>query len=165
MKFVYSEPLAGLPEASAPDLKNKSFSVGAKVKVGANANGMIFTQGGNTGGWAFYLKNGKLVAAHNYVDVDHYSVSSNDALAAGDHVVKMEFAYEGGKDVGKGGTVKLFVDERPVGSGRIEKTTPFKYSLSENQDVGSDTGTPVTYDYVTPFTFDGALSDVVVELK
>ena len=164
-KFVYPGPLAGLPEASAPDLKNKSFSVSAKVKVGANANGMIFTQGGNTGGWAFYVKDGKLAVAHNYLDVEHYSVKSTDPVAAGEHEVKMEFAYEGGKETGKGGTAKLFLDGRAVGSGKIEKTTPFKYSLSENQDIGSDTGTPVSYDYTTPFTFDGTLSDVVVEVK
>ena len=37
--FTYPGPLAGLPEASSPDLKNKSFSVTAKVDkplVGAN---------------------------------------------------------------------------------------------------------------------------------
>jgi hypothetical protein len=60
---------------------------------------------------------------------------------------------------------KLFVDKRPAGSGRIDKTTPFKYSLSENQDIGSDTGTPVTYDYTPAFTFEGTLNEVVVELK
>ena len=112
---------------------------------------MIFTQGGNTGGWAFYLKDGKLVTAHNYLDVEHYSVESDDAVAAGEHELKMEFAYEGGQETGKGGTVTLSVDGQQVGSGKIEQTTPFKYSLSENQDVGSDTGTPVTYDYQTPF--------------
>ncbi len=164
-KYVYAGPLAGLPEASAPDLKNKSFSVSAKLKVDANANGMIFTQGGNTGGWAFYLKDGKLVTAHNYLDVEHYLVRSDTPVSAGEHEVKMEFAYEGGKEAGKGGTVSLFVDGRPAGSGKIAKTTPFKYSLSENQDIGSDTGTPVTYDYTTPFTFQGTLSQVVVELR
>ncbi|MGE0055314.1 MAG: hypothetical protein AB7S74_13990 [Hyphomicrobium sp.] len=74
--FTYAGVLAGLPESSAPDLKNKSFSVSAKVKVEENANGMIFTQGGNTGGWAFYLKDGKLKAAHNYLDVALYSVEA-----------------------------------------------------------------------------------------
>jgi arylsulfatase len=163
--FVYSGPLTGLPEASAPDLKNKSFSVSARMKVEANANGMIFTQGGNTGGWAFYLKEGKLVTAHNYIDVEHYSVSSTDAVTAGEHEVKMQFTYEGGKTPGGSGTVKLSVDGRPAGSGKIEMTTPFKYSLSENQDIGSDTGTPVSYDYTTPFNFEGTLSEVTVELK
>jgi arylsulfatase len=154
----------GLPEASAPDLKNKSFSVTAKVKVGDNANGMIFTQGGNTGGWAFYLKDGKAVTAHNYLDVERYSVTSTDRVPAGEHEVKMAFAYEGGKETGKGGTVTLSIDGKPVGSGRIDKTSPFKYSLSENQDIGSDTGTPVTYDYTPPFVFQGILNEVDVEL-
>lgn len=163
-KYVYSGPLAGLPEASAPDLKNKSFAVTAKVKVADNANGVIFTQGGNTGGRSFYLKDGKLSAAHNFLDVQHYAVKSDSALPVGEHELKMEFAYEGGKEAGKGGEVKLSVDGKSVAAGKIEKTTPFKYSLSENQDIGSDTGTPVTYDYNTPFTFEGTLHEVVVEL-
>jgi hypothetical protein len=66
--------MAGLPEASAPDLKNKSFSVSAKAQVGDRSSGMIFTQGGNTGGWAFYMKDGKLVLVHNYIDVQRYAV-------------------------------------------------------------------------------------------
>ncbi|MBD9454681.1 arylsulfatase [Rhizobium sp. RHZ02] len=164
-KFVYQGTLAGLPEASAPDLKNKSFSVGAKVEIGDNANGMIFTQGGNTGGWAFYLKDGKLVTAHNYIDAEHYAVSSDTPIPSGTHDLKMDFAYEGGKEFGKGGTVTLSLDGKQVGTGKIEKTTPFKYSLSENQDVGTDTGTPVTYDYKTPFSFGGKLNEVTVEIK
>ena len=37
--------------------------------------------------------------------------------------------------------------------------------LSENQGLGSDTGTPVTYDYRLPFNFRGALAEVFVELE
>ncbi len=166
-RFVYPGPLSGLPEASAPDLKNKSFSITASVQISNDANGMIFTQGGNTGGWAIYLKNGKLVTAHNYLDVEHYSVESTNAISAGKHELRVEFNYEGegDKKIGQGGTVSLFVDGTPAGSGKIKQTTPFKYSLSENQDIGADTGTPVTYDYRPPFTFEGMLSQVVVELK
>jgi arylsulfatase len=164
-KFVYPGVLAGLPEASAPDLKNKSFSVSAKVQVGDRSNGMIFTQGGNTGGWAFYLKDGKLVTAHNYIDVERYLISSQTIVGPGPHELKMDFSYEGGKEVGRGGNVTLFIDGKQVGNGRVEKTTPYKYSLSENQDIGTDTGTPVSYDYQTPFNFEGKLEEVVVEIK
>lgn len=163
--FTYAGVLAGLPESSAPDLKNKSFSVSAKVKVEEKANGMIFTQGGNTGGWAFYLKDGKLKAAHNYLDVAVYSVESDSAIPAGEHELKMEFAYAGGKEMGKSGMVTLSVDGKQVGSGKIKQTTPFKYSLSENQDIGTDTGTAVTSDYKAPFDFQGDLDQVVVDLK
>ncbi|MCX5571696.1 arylsulfatase [Kaistia nematophila] len=163
--FTYEGVLAGLPESSAPDLKNKSFSVTAKVKIKENANGMIFTQGGNTGGWAFYLKDGQLKAVHNYIDVAVYSVESDSAVPAGEHELKMEFAYEGGKEMGKSGSITLSIDGKAVGSGTIAKTTPFKYSLSENQDVGTDTGTAVTSDYKAPFDFQGELEKVVVELQ
>lgn len=163
-RYVYPGRLAGLPEASAPDLKNKSFTVEATATIDDGANGMIFTQGGNTGGWAFYLKEGRLVLAHNFIDLECYLVRSDEPVPAGKHVLKVAFDYEGGKELGKGGTVTLSVDGTAVGSGTIGRTTPFKYSLSENQDIGTDTGTPVTYDYQTPFDFEGTLDEVVVEL-
>jgi arylsulfatase len=163
-KFTYPGSFSGLPEASAPDLKNKSFSVTASVEIKDGANGMIFTQGGNTGGWGFFLKDGKPMAAHNYIDVKRFTVGAAQAVPAGKHTLKMDFTYEGGKDMGKSGTVKLYVDDREVGSGKIEQTTPFKYSLSENQDIGRDTGTAVVEDYKVPFVFDGKIEQVVVEL-
>lgn len=164
-RFVYPGTFTGLPESSAPDLKNKSFSITASVDVDEKASGMIFTQGGNTGGWAFYLKDGRLKVAHNYIDVEVYTIESDSEVSAGEHELEMEFSYEGGEEMGKSGEVTLLVDGRRAGRGTIERTTPFKYSLSENQDVGSDTGTPVTYDYTPPFDFQGTLEQVVVDLK
>ena len=76
----------------------------------------------------------------------------------------MAFAYDGGEQMGQSGTVTLSVGGAEAGTGRIERTTPFKYSLSENQDIGTDTGTPVTYDYQAPFDFEGSLEEVVVDL-
>lgn len=163
--FVYPGHFAGLPEANAPDLKNKSFSITAAVAITNGASGMIFTQGGNTGGWGFYMKDGTLVATHNYIDSKRFTVSGTGTVPAGDHELKMAFTYDGGKEIGKGGTIALFVDGKSVGSGQVAQTTPFKYSLSENQDIGSDTGTPVTYDYTEPFAFQGTIKRVVVELN
>jgi arylsulfatase len=58
----------------------------------------------------------------------------------------------------------LTVDGVTVGSGKVDQTTPFKYSLSENQDIGRDTGTPVVDDYQEPFVFQGKINEVVLEL-
>ena len=164
-RFVYPGPLAGLPEASSPDLKNKSFGVTAKVEVEDGASGMIFTQGGNTGGWAFYLKDGVLKAAHNFIDVEIFSVEGAEPVTAGTHTLTMDFTYGEGQEMGGSGTLTLSVDGTEVARGEIARTTPFKYSLSENQDIGSDTGTPVTYDYATPLAFEGTLQEVVVDLR
>lgn len=163
-RFVYPGRLAGLPEASAPDLKNKSFTLSASVQIDDGASGMIFSQGGNTGGWAFYLLNGTMVFAHNYLDVKRYIVRSDDVIGAGAHELTAEFTYKGGHDYGQNGAVVLFVDGREAGTGTIEQTTPMKYSLSENQDIGTNTGTAVTGEYTSPFDFEGDLTQVIVEL-
>jgi hypothetical protein len=65
----------------------------------------------------------------------------------------------------KGGTITLLANGRKIGEGRVEKTTPFKYALSEGQDIGEDTGTPVDFSYTPPFKFNGKLGRVTVELK
>ncbi len=162
--FTYRGRFSGLPEGSAPDVKNKTFSVTAKVQIKDRANGMIWTQGGNTGGWAFYLKGGKLYAAHNHLDVERYIVQSESQVPGGKRTLEMKFDYKGGNEMGGPGTVILLVDGKKVGSGNIEKTTPFKYSVSENQDIGTDTGTPITYDYQTPLNFEGRLEEVSIKL-
>ena len=61
--------------------------------------------------------------------------------------------------------IRPVLDSAPlIGSGKINQTTPFKYSLSENQDIGRDTGTAVVEDYKVPFVFEGKIEQVVVEL-
>jgi arylsulfatase len=65
----------------------------------------------------------------------------------------------------KGGTLTLLANGRKIGEGSVEKTTPFKYSLFEGQDIGEDSGTPVDFSYAPPFKFTGKLGRVTIELK
>ena len=69
----------------------------------------------------------------------------------------MAFTYDGG-GVGKGGTITLLANGRKIGA-------PFKYALSEGQDIGEDTGTPVDFNYTPPFKFTGKLGKVTIDLK
>jgi arylsulfatase A-like enzyme len=162
--FVYDRPLAALPESSAPDLKNKSFTITAEAEIPAGgAEGMIFTQGGFTGGWGFYMQQGKLVGEHSYVALDRYRILSTESLPAGKVTLVLDFKYDGG--LGKGGIMTLLANGRKIGEGRVEKTTPFKYALAEGQDIGEDTGTPVDFSYKPPFKFTGKLGKVTIELK
>ena len=76
----------------------------------------------------------------------------------------MEFAYDGG-GMAKGGTVKLYTDEQPVGEGRVEATVPIIYSLDETADIGRDTASPVSDDYTaTDSTFTGTIAWVRIDL-
>jgi arylsulfatase len=78
--------------------------------------------------------------------------------------VRYEFAYDGG-GLGKGGKGTLFVNGKPVATGRIERTQCCFYSADEGTDVGADEGTPVTEAYKAPFKFTGKITAVTVELR
>jgi arylsulfatase len=58
----------------------------------------------------------------------------------------MEFAYDG-SGLGKGGTATLYVDGRPSGEGRVERTHAFFFSMDETMEIGCDVGEPVSPDY------------------
>jgi len=163
--FVYDTPLVALPEGSAPDLKNKSFTITAEVEIPASGgDGMIFTQGGITAGWGFYLQKGKLVGVHNYIGMERYRIVSTENVPTGKVTLMFDFKYDGG-GMGKGGTITLLANGKKIGEGRVEKTAPYKYSLYEGQDIGQDSGSPVDFTYTPPFPFSGKLLRVTVELK
>jgi hypothetical protein len=103
-------------------------------------------RGGNIGGWCLYAKGGKLKYCYNLLGVRYFYVEANSVLPAGDHQVRLEFAYEGG-GLGKGGTVTLYVDGKKVGEGKVEATAAMIFSADDGCDVGADTGSPVSQDY------------------
>jgi arylsulfatase A-like enzyme len=163
--FIYNTPLVALPEGSAPDLKNKSFTITADVAIPSNGgDGMIFTQGGITAGWGFYLLKGKLVGLHNYIGLQRYRAVSTENVPTGKCTLTFDFKYDGG-GMSKGGTITLLANGRKLAEARVEKTAGFKYSLYEGQDIGEDNGSPVDFDYTPPFMFTGKIDKVTVELK
>jgi len=136
-----------LTENSIVNYKNKSHAVTAEVVIPkADANGVIVAVGGSIGGWSLYLKDGKLKYCYNFYGVKQDYTESSDKLTAGTHQVRMEFEYDGG-GLAKGGNVKLFIDGKDVGKGRVEQTEPLVFSADETLDIGTETGSPVTADY------------------
>jgi arylsulfatase len=135
-----------LSENSVLVLKNKSHSVSAEIDLpDGDGSGVIVAQGGAFGGWSLYLHEGRLAYCYNTFGVQRFKVYGADPLPAGEHQVRMEFAYDGG-GLGKGGDVTLFLDGTEVGSGRVEMTVPMVFSADETTDVGTDGGTPVSDD-------------------
>jgi arylsulfatase A-like enzyme len=136
-----------LSENSVVVIKNKSHAITAQLDVpDGGANGVIVAQGGAFGGFALYVNDGKPAYCYNLFGLQRFKVYGTDPIPAGEHQVRMEFAYEGG-GVGKGGAVTLFVDGEKVGDGRVEGTVPMLFSADETTDVGSDSATPVSDDY------------------
>ena len=91
------------------------------------ANGVIVAQGGAFGGWSLYLHEGRPAYCYNLFGLQRFKVYGDAPIPAGEHQVRMEFAYDGG-GLGKGGTVTLYVDGAEVGEGRVEATVPMIFS-------------------------------------
>jgi arylsulfatase len=136
-----------LSENCVLSIKNKSHSVTAELVVpDKGAEGVIIAQGANIGGWTLYAKGGRLKYCYNVAGVHHYFVESAGPIPAGEHQVRMEFAYAGG-GLGKGGQVTLYIDGKKAGEGQIPLTQSMVFSADDGLDVGEDTGAPVSPDY------------------
>jgi hypothetical protein len=158
-----------IPEGSAPDFKNKSWTVAAEVTIPAGgASGVLATLGGRFGGWGLLMQDSKPEFAYAFSNQPEHKfrVRSDQPIPPGNHVVRIAFRYDGG-GYGKGATGVLFVDEKQVAEGRIPNSIGIRFSLDETFDIGEDTGTPVVEDYAgkMPFRFTGTLKKVVVVLE
>jgi arylsulfatase A-like enzyme len=168
-EFTYYPGMVRIPEGSAPDFKNKSWTIAAEVTIPeSGANGVLATIGGRYGGWALLMRDNKPQFAYAYSNQpDHkYVITSDQPISAGNHLIRVKFDYDGG-GIGKGATGTVLVDEKQVAQGKIPRTVGVRFSLDETFDVGADMGTPVLEDYAEqmPFPFTGTLKKFVVVLQ
>jgi arylsulfatase A-like enzyme len=154
-----------LSENCVVNIKNKSHSVTAEIVVPQQgAQGVIIAQGANIGGWSLYANKGKLKYCYNLGGVKRFYVDTPDPLLAGEHQVRMEFAYAGG-GLGKGGKVTLYTDGKKVGEGEVPMTLAMVYSADDGLDVGEDSGAPVSEDYgPTGNAFNGRVKGVQIAI-
>ena len=157
------EGARGIPENAFINIKNRSLTITAEVEVKANANGVLVCQGGDFGGWTFFVSDGKPTYSYNWVGLEMYTVTASEKLQPGKHTVKFDFEYEGGR--GAGGMGTLYVDDRKVGSGKIGKTNSNTFGIDESADVGVDENTPVYPPYHGKDRFTGRIQKIVIATR
>ncbi|HET6506641.1 MAG TPA: arylsulfatase [Baekduia sp.] len=158
--------MRALNEDCVINVKNRSHAITAELVVpDGGAEGVLFSQGGVTGGWALYLKDGRPKYHYSWAGLEHYEVAGGEAIPPGEHQVRLEFAYDGG-GLGQGGTATLYVDGEEAGSTRVEHTSAYVFSLDETSDVGVDSCSPVCDDYPagTANAFTGELRFLRIDL-
>jgi arylsulfatase len=162
--FTYYPGVVRIPESSAPNTKNKSHTITVQVEIPKEgADGVLVAAGGVVAGYVLYIKDGKPTYEYNWFTQSRYKVTSSEKLQPGASTIRVEFKYDGG-GMGKGGTASLFVNDKKLGEGKIEKTVPGRFSADETFDIGRDTGSPVSSDYVSPNPFRGKLKQVNIRL-
>ncbi len=166
--LTLAEGMVGMSENVFINIKNRPITLTAEVEIpaGTTANGIIIAQGGRFGGWALYVKDGVAAYDYNFLGMQRFTVSANQKLTPGKHTVKFDFAYDGG-GIGKGGLGTIYIDDKKVGEGRIERTQPGIFSADETADVGIDLATPVVerIGAEAKSKFNGSIPKLVVEVK
>ena len=127
------------------NVKNQSMLITADVEMPAgNVNGVILAQGGRFGGWSLYVKDGKPAYTYNCVGLKEYT-----RLRDGSHPASRRSGWSSrttATDAARAaGTI--FVNDKKVGSGRVENTNANIFSGDDAADVGVDEETSVSSAY------------------
>jgi arylsulfatase A-like enzyme len=122
-RYEFVGQVGPLPEALAPNLKNRSFALASDLApVDGWPDGVIAAHGSHAGGYALFLKDGRLHFTYNYVATQITTVTAEVALPAEPLTARVVFTR-----TGAGGDLELFYGDVPVGRGQIPKTTPLTY--------------------------------------
>ena len=160
--YTYYPGSSPVPEQLAVRAKRRSYVITAHVEIPAGgAEGVIISQGGQFGGWAFFMKEGRLAFAENVLGLYKSVIISDDVVPAGACTLRYVFKRNRPND----GTGELYINERKIGEGEIPKRTPVVYSISEGLNCGRSGHTPVSDLYTCPFPFTGTLEKVTIDVN
>jgi arylsulfatase len=159
-RYNYRSGGAEVPESAAPNVRNRSYTIGAQVDLtGPGAQGVLFAHGSRFGGHALYVKNNRLCYVYNFVGMFEQRIVATEDLPTGKNLLlSASFAKETEDPPGVAeGPLTLWYGDRQVGEARI-KTQPGKFAIAgEGLCVGRDSGEPVSDDYPgeAPWAFTG----------
>ena len=153
-----------LPEFAAPGVGRESNRVIVDADFGKDASGVLYALGGIGGGLTLYMDKGHLVYEYNMMMIGRYIGRSPQPIPAGKHRIAVD------TKVGKPGgpaEVTISVDDVETMRVAVAGTVAGAFSASETFDVGTDLGSPVSFDYFerAPFRFNGKIEKVDVTLR
>jgi arylsulfatase len=152
-----------LPEPIGPLLFPSGHTITAELTIPkGSAEGVVTCAGAFSAGWSLYVKDGKPVFRYTFFDIADVTIPGTVAIPEGSVTLKTEFTPDGSR--GGGGTLKLFVNDKPAGEGTLKRSA-FRHGL-EPFEVGRDSITPVDPAYRDKgrFEFTGRIEKVTYAL-
>ena len=164
-EWTFNQNTTRMPEFAAPGLGKKSNAVMIDLEVKENQSGVLYALGGSGGGLTCYMDNGFLKYEYNMMIIHQFKVSSKNKIGMGKHQFEITTRIKDNKP-GAPATITLKVDGKEVGAMTTLGTVPAAFSASETLDIGTDLGSPVSFDYFekAPFKFNGTIHSVHIKL-
>jgi arylsulfatase A-like enzyme len=154
---------AMIPEACAPDTKNRTHTITATIEVGdGGAVGVLASQGSGLGGWVLYCS-GDSVTWHLNVSTKVRTVVSGPAdLGPGSHIVELHFD----KTSEVQGEAAISVDGLAVAAGEVSYNHVTRISMTgAGLSIGRADAYPVCADPHAGTPFAGTIDSVVIEFE
>ncbi len=157
-----------LPEPVGPIIYPNSHTITAQLTIPESAcEGVIACCGGLSGGWALYVKDGKLAYYYNFADFEFYNVDTSEPIPAGTVTVELQYVSKGtpkGTTISDGAHVKLLINGALAAEGETKKAM-FRHGV-EPFEVGRDSISSVNAGYRSngAFPFTGAIEKITFEV-
>jgi arylsulfatase A-like enzyme len=153
-----------MPEFTAPALGNRPNLVTIEAEVPANANGVLYKLGSNSGGLTLFVGDGILCYEYNLFIIMRTKIRATQKLPIGKVKIEVETVYVEPKP---GGPLKvtLNVNGKLYATGVVPVSAPLLFTANDCLDIGIALGSPVSLDYhkKVPFKFNGTINKVNVK--
>jgi arylsulfatase A-like enzyme len=153
-----------MPEFTAPALGNRPNLVTIEADIPANANGVLYKLGANSGGLTLFVEEGILCYEYNLFIIMRTKIRSTQKLPVGKTKIEVETVYVEPKP---GGPLKiaLKVNGKVVATGVVPVSAALLFTANDCLDIGIALGSPVSLDYLkkVPFKFNGTIDKVNIK--
>ncbi|MBV8498749.1 MAG: arylsulfatase, partial [Candidatus Eremiobacteraeota bacterium] len=163
-EWTFSGDTVRMPEFCAPALGNKPNVVTIDATIPANANGVLYKLGANSGGLTLFVEDGILCYEYNLFIVQRTKIRSTKKLPAGKVKIEVDTSYAELRPAGPL-DVTLKVNGETYAQGRVPVSAPLAFTANDCLDIGIALGSPVSLDYreKAPFKFNGTIESVHVQ--
>jgi arylsulfatase A-like enzyme len=162
--YTYYQDGAPVPESVAVNVRNRSHTISVEIDVPADveANGVLLAMGSVLGGFALYLRDGRLKYVHNLYGARRDVVDSATPVGPGTHTCAFRFT----RTASFQGTCELLLDGEVVGTGAIEHFTPMSFSYTGGGvTCGYEAGPSIGDDYLAPFATNVQILRATVDVS
>ncbi len=163
-EWNFTGDIVRIPEVVAPTLGNRPNVVTIDADVPANAEGVLYKLGANSGGLTLFVENGTLVYEYNMFLIMRTKIRATEKLPIGKARIEVETVYVEPKPGGPL-RVEIRVNGKSVAAGVVPVSAPLLFTANDCLDIGVALGSPVSLDYrkKAPFRFNGAIRRVNVK--
>jgi arylsulfatase len=163
-EWTFSGDTVRMPEFCAPALGNKPNIVSIDAEIPANANGVLYKLGANSGGLTCFVEDGVLCYEYNLFLIQRTKIRAKQKLPVGKVKIEIETAYAVPKPGGPL-NITLKVNGQVVATDQVPISAPLLFTANDCLDIGIALGSPVSLDYYDkmPFKFNGTIEQMQVK--